>query len=46
MPEQEKRPSLRFWIGRHRDGTGRQRIVDFRGGPMDGVKAAWDGGGR
>ena len=40
MP-QDKRPPLRFWIGLHRDGSGRQCIVDFNGDTMDGVKQAW-----
>ncbi|HTK60584.1 MAG TPA: hypothetical protein VL283_05285 [Candidatus Baltobacteraceae bacterium] len=38
----DKRPPLRFWIGLHRDGSGRQCIVDFHGDTMDGVKAAWN----
>ena len=38
----EESPPLRFWIGLHRDGTGRQCLVDFNGGPMEGVKAAWN----
>lgn len=41
MPD-DKRPPLRFWIGLHRDGSGRQCIVDFHGDTMDGVKAAWN----
>ena len=41
MSNEEKAP-LRFWIGVHRDGTGRQCLVDFYGGPMEGVKAAWN----
>ena len=41
MPE-DKTPPLRFWIGLHKDGTGRQCIVDFNGGPMEGVKQAWN----
>lgn len=41
MP-QDTRPALRFWIGLHKDGTGRQCIVDFHGDTMDGVKAAWN----
>ena len=41
MPE-EKRAPLRFWIGLHKDGSGRQCIVDFHGDSMDGVKAAWN----
>lgn len=38
----EKRPPLRFWIGLHMDGTGRQCIVDFHGDTMQGVKNAWN----
>jgi hypothetical protein len=38
----DKRPPLRLWIGRHRDGSGRQCIVDTHGHEMAGVKAAWD----
>lgn len=38
----EKRPPLRFWIGLHVDGSGRQCIVDFHGDTMAGVKAAWN----
>lgn len=34
---------LRFWIGRHVDGSGLQCIVDTDGGPMEGVKQAWSG---
>ncbi len=41
MSKEEDAP-LRFWIGLHKDGTGRQCIVDFDGGPMEGVKAAWN----
>lgn len=41
MPE-DKRPPLRFWIGLHVDGSGRQCLVDFHGGPMHGVKSCWD----
>lgn len=41
MPD-EKRPPLRFWIGLHVDGSGRQCIVDFHGDTMDGVKTAWN----
>jgi hypothetical protein len=42
MSEQQGRAPLRFWIGVHKDGSGRQCIVDFDGGPMEGVKAAWN----
>ena len=38
----EKKIPLRFWIGRHKDGDGRQCIVDTDGGPMEGVKSAWN----
>lgn len=38
----DARPPLRFWIGLHKDGSGRQCIVDFHGDTMDGVKAAWN----
>ena len=41
MPEKQEHPPLRFWIGLHRDGSGRQCIVDFHGGPMEGVKQSW-----
>lgn len=41
MSNEEKAP-LRFWIGLHKDDSGRQCIVDFDGGPMEGVKAAWN----
>ncbi|GEM_PF-2966163 len=41
MSKEEHAP-LRFWIGLHKDGSGRQCIVDFDGGPMEGVKAAWN----
>ena len=33
---------LRFWIGRHKNGDGRQCIVDTDGGAMEGVKSAWN----
>lgn len=32
---------LRFWIGLHMDGTGRQCLVDFDGDTMEGVKRSW-----
>lgn len=38
----DKRPPLRFWIGLHEDGSGRQCLVDFHGDTMEGVKAAWN----
>jgi len=41
MPD-DKRPPLRFWIGLHVDGSGRQCLVDFHGDSMAGVKAAWN----
>jgi hypothetical protein len=41
MMSNEKRPPLRFWIGLHVDGSGRQCLVDFHGDTMQGVKNAW-----
>lgn len=41
MSKEENAP-LRFWIGLHKDGSRRQCLVDFDGGPMEGVKAAWN----
>lgn len=37
----EKRWPLRFWVGVHVDGSGRQCLVDFHGDAMQGVENAW-----